>query len=96
MTISSTRLPMFQRALGATLESTALGYAWGAGAGLILATMAHLLPLLRRGAHKPVGRQGTFKEGFHLGRPQRPLVARRVAQMFGACGEKIDIRRLLR
>jgi ABC-type nitrate/sulfonate/bicarbonate transport system permease component len=52
MLFDANRLPMFQRALGATLESTALGYAWGAGVGLILATMAHLLPLLRRGADR--------------------------------------------
>src|SRR4051794_4076353 len=46
------RRPLFQRALGATLESTALGYIWGTGAGLILATIAHLLPRLRRGSDR--------------------------------------------
>jgi NitT/TauT family transport system permease protein len=46
------KLPLFQRALGATLESTALGYAWGTGAGLVLAVLAHLLPLLRRGSDR--------------------------------------------
>jgi ABC-type nitrate/sulfonate/bicarbonate transport system permease component len=46
------RRPLFQRALGATLESTALGYLWGTGAGLMLATMAHLLPVLRRGSDR--------------------------------------------
>src|SRR5437868_2407629 len=46
------RGPLFQRAIGATLESTALGYLWGTGAGLILATVAHLLPALRRGSDR--------------------------------------------
>src|SRR3954469_25645378 len=46
------RFPLFQRALGATLESTALGYLWGASAGLMLAAIAHLLPLLRRGSDR--------------------------------------------
>ncbi len=46
------RLPLFERALGATLASTALGYAWGTGAGLALAVLAHLLPLLRRGSDR--------------------------------------------
>jgi NitT/TauT family transport system permease protein len=44
--------PLFQRALGATLESTALGYVWGTGAGLALAVLAHLLPVLRRGSDR--------------------------------------------
>lgn len=46
------RLPLFQRALGATLGSTALGYLWGAGIGLALAVAAHLLPVLREGADR--------------------------------------------
>jgi ABC-type nitrate/sulfonate/bicarbonate transport system permease component len=46
------QLPLFERALGATLHSTALGYAWGTGAGLILAAVAHLLPALRRGSDR--------------------------------------------
>src|SRR6266404_183084 len=46
------RRPLFERALGATLESTALGYLWGTGAGLVLATVAHLLPVLRRGSDR--------------------------------------------
>jgi NitT/TauT family transport system permease protein len=46
------RRPLFQRALSATLSSTAWGYFWGAGVGLVLATMAHLAPPLRRGADR--------------------------------------------
>jgi NitT/TauT family transport system permease protein len=46
------RLPLFQRALGATLQSTALGYLWGTAAGLVLATVAHLVPPLRRGSDR--------------------------------------------
>lgn len=46
------RRALFQRALSATLESTALGYLWGTGAGLALAGLAHLLPLLRRGSDR--------------------------------------------
>lgn len=46
------RLPLFRRALTATLASTALGYGWGIGAGLLLAALAHLLPPLRRGADR--------------------------------------------
>jgi NitT/TauT family transport system permease protein len=52
MLADENRRPMFQRALGATLESTALGYLWGAGVGLLLATIAHLLPALRRGSDR--------------------------------------------
>jgi NitT/TauT family transport system permease protein len=52
MLTDESRLPLFERALGATLGSTALGYLWGAGTGLALATLAHLLPLLRRGADR--------------------------------------------
>ena len=40
------RRPLFQRAIGATLESTALGYLWGTGAGLMLATVAPSVPRL--------------------------------------------------
>ena len=46
------RRPLFERALGATLRSTALGYVWGTGAGLLLATLAHLAPPLRRGSDR--------------------------------------------
>jgi NitT/TauT family transport system permease protein len=46
------RFALFQRALTATLASTALGYAWGAVAGLALATLAHLVPPLRRGSDR--------------------------------------------
>jgi NitT/TauT family transport system permease protein len=46
------RRPLFLRALGATLDSTAMGYVWGTGAGLILAAVAHLLPPLRRGSDR--------------------------------------------
>jgi NitT/TauT family transport system permease protein len=46
------RRPLFLRALGATLDSTAMGYLWGTGAGLVLATVAHLLPPLRRGSDR--------------------------------------------
>jgi ABC-type nitrate/sulfonate/bicarbonate transport system permease component len=46
------RRPLFQRALSATLASTALGYLWGTTAGLALATLAHLLPPLRRGSDR--------------------------------------------
>jgi len=52
MLADSQRLPLFSRALGATLESTALGYLWGTGAGLALATLAHLVPPLRRGSDR--------------------------------------------
>lgn len=52
MLADESKLPLFQRALGATLESTALGYAWGTTAGLALAMLAHLLPLLRRGSDR--------------------------------------------
>jgi len=48
----ASRLPLFQRALSATLASTALGYAWGTTAGLALAALAHLLPPLRRGSDR--------------------------------------------
>jgi len=44
--------PLFGRALGATLQSTALGYAWGASAGVALAALAHLAPALRRGSDR--------------------------------------------
>ena len=44
MLADSSKSALFQRALSATLESTALGYLWGTSAGLILATIAHLLP----------------------------------------------------
>ena len=46
------RRPLFQRAIGATLESTAMGYVWGTGAGLVLAALAHLVPPLRRGSDR--------------------------------------------
>src|SRR5260370_27819570 len=46
------RRPLFLRALGATVDSTAMGYLWGTGAGLLLATVAHLLPALRRGSDR--------------------------------------------
>ncbi len=46
------RRPLFQRAIGATLESTALGYLWGTTAGLLLAALAHLLPVMRRGSDR--------------------------------------------
>src|SRR4029079_12249299 len=46
------RRPLFQRAIGATLESTAMGYLWGTGAGLVLAALAHLVPPLRRGSDR--------------------------------------------
>jgi ABC-type nitrate/sulfonate/bicarbonate transport system permease component len=52
MLADENRFPLFSRALGATLESTALGYLWGAGAGLALAALAHLAPPLRRGADR--------------------------------------------
>ena len=52
MLVDPGKYALFQRALSATLESTALGYVWGAGAGLILAAIAHLLPALRRGSDR--------------------------------------------
>jgi NitT/TauT family transport system permease protein len=52
MLADSSRLPLFSRALGATLQSTALGYLWGTGAGLALAALAHLVPPLRRGSDR--------------------------------------------
>ena len=52
MLLEPGRQPLFQRAIGATLESTALGYLWGTGAGLVLAAAAHLLPPLRRGSDR--------------------------------------------
>jgi NitT/TauT family transport system permease protein len=52
MLADPTKYALFERALGATLQSTALGYVWGASAGLILATIAHLLPALRRGSDR--------------------------------------------
>jgi len=52
MLLDPARLPMFRRALGATLESTAWGYLWGAGVGLVLAAATHLLPPLRPGADR--------------------------------------------
>ena len=52
MLTDESRLPLFQRALGATLSSTAWGYVWGTGIGLLLATTAHLAPPLRRGADR--------------------------------------------
>jgi len=52
MLADQSRWPLFRRALGATLESTALGYLWGTAAGLLLSTMAHLLPVLRRGSDR--------------------------------------------
>ena len=52
MLADSSKYALFQRALGATLDSTALGYLWGTSAGLILATIAHLLPILRRGSDR--------------------------------------------
>ncbi|HEY6980243.1 ABC transporter permease [Reyranella sp.] len=52
MLSDASRLPLFRRALSATLASTAVGYAWGMIAGLALATLAHLLPWLRRGSDR--------------------------------------------
>jgi ABC-type nitrate/sulfonate/bicarbonate transport system permease component len=52
MLTDESRRPLFQRALGATLSSTAWGYVWGTGIGLVLATAAHLAPPLRRGADR--------------------------------------------
>ena len=52
MLADENRFPLFSRALGATLTSTALGYLWGTGAGLALAALAHLAPPLRRGADR--------------------------------------------
>jgi ABC-type nitrate/sulfonate/bicarbonate transport system permease component len=52
MLADESRLPLFSRALGATLHSTALGYLWGACAGLGLAALAHLAPPLRRGSDR--------------------------------------------
>ncbi|MFI4998764.1 MAG: ABC transporter permease [Reyranellales bacterium] len=52
MLFDASRRALFQRALGATLEETALGYLWGTAAGLALAAMAHLLPPLRRGSDR--------------------------------------------
>ena len=52
MLTDGSRLPLFQRALAATLEETALGYLWGTGAGIALAALAHLVPLLRRGSDR--------------------------------------------
>ena len=52
MLLDESRRPLFQRALSATLASTALGYLWGAGTGLALAILAHLAPPLRRGADR--------------------------------------------
>jgi NitT/TauT family transport system permease protein len=46
------RRPLFLRALGATLDSTAMGYILVTSAGLLLATVAHLLPPLRRGSDR--------------------------------------------
>lgn len=52
MLTDESRRPLFERALSATLASTALGYLWGTCAGLGLAGLAHLLPLLRRGSDR--------------------------------------------
>lgn len=52
MLTDDSRRPLFRRALGATLEETAFGYLWGTSAGLALATVAHLLPPLRRGSDR--------------------------------------------
>ena len=52
MLTDESRRPLFRRALGATLESTGWGYAWGTVAGLLLATLAHLVPPLRRGSDR--------------------------------------------
>ena len=47
------RRPLFLRALGATLNFDGdEDYLWGTGAGLLLATVAHLLPALRRGSDR--------------------------------------------
>jgi NitT/TauT family transport system permease protein len=46
------RMPMFQRALGATLEATAWGKLWGASVGFGLAVATHMLPVLRPGADR--------------------------------------------
>ena len=48
MLLDEDRRALFERALSATLQSTALGYLWGATAGLALAAAAHLLPPLSR------------------------------------------------
>ena len=52
MLADPSRRPLFLRALGATLDSTAMGYIGGTGAGLLLATVAHLLPPMRRGSDR--------------------------------------------
>ena len=52
MLADRSRFPLFSRALGATLHSTALGYLWGTCAGLALAALAHLAPPLRRGSDR--------------------------------------------
>jgi ABC-type nitrate/sulfonate/bicarbonate transport system permease component len=52
MLLDEDRRPLFERALAATLQSTALGYLWGTTAGLVLAAAAHLLPPLSRGADR--------------------------------------------
>lgn len=52
MLTDESRRALFRRALSATLASTALGYLWGAATGLALATLAHLLPPLHRGADR--------------------------------------------
>lgn len=52
MLTDESRLPLFSRALGATLGETALGYLWGCGAGLALGALAHLAPILRRGSDR--------------------------------------------
>lgn len=52
MLTDESRRPLFRRALLATLEATGWGYAWGTGAGLALATLAHLVPPLRRGSDR--------------------------------------------
>lgn len=52
MLADDSKWALFQRALAATLQETALGYIWGTAAGLGLATVAHLVPPLRRGSDR--------------------------------------------
>lgn len=52
MLVDPARMPMFRRALAATLESTAWGKLWGASVGFVLAVLAHMLPVLRPGADR--------------------------------------------
>lgn len=52
MLVDPARMPMFRRALAATLEATAWGKFWGASVGFVLAVFAHMLPVLRPGADR--------------------------------------------